>query len=135
VTTLAVTRRFDLIDGQWARLEPRRLIDGIQWRVRTGSPWRDVLEHLGSWQAIYSLFRRWQRTGVWARIVTTSQAQADEAELITWEISVDSTIARAHQHAAEARSGPRRNLPAAFPWNPPTTRWDVRGAASPRRST
>ncbi|WP_425270409.1 transposase [Micromonospora chersina] len=57
VATIAVTRRFDLTDVQWAALEPllprgekpgrppkwskRQLIDGIRWRVRVGSPWRD----------------------------------------------------------------------------------------------
>jgi transposase len=119
VATLAVTRRFDLSDAQWQRLEPllpvgkgpgrpsrwtkRQLIDGIRRRVRVGSPWRDVPECYGSWRAVYGLFRRWQRAGVWAAIMTGLQADADAAGLITWEVSVDSTIARAHQHAAGAR--------------------------------
>jgi transposase len=122
VDTIAVTRRFDLTDAQWARLEPllpkptksgrpsrwskRQLIDGIRWRVRTGAPWRDVPEYYGTWQAVYSLFRRWQRAGIWQRIVTGLQTRADEAGLITWDVSVDSTIARAHQHAAGARRQP-----------------------------
>jgi transposase len=122
VATLAVTRRFDLTDAQWALLEPllpapmrsgrpsqwtkRQLIDGIRWRVRVGAPWRDVPECYGSWQAVYGLFRRWQRAGVWARIVTGLQARANATGLITWDVSVDSTIARAHQHAAGARRCP-----------------------------
>jgi transposase len=122
VATLAVTRRFDLSDEQWARLEPllpvptksgrppkwtkRQLIDGIRWRVRVGAPWRDVPECYGSWQAVYALFRRWQRAGVWQQILTGLQARADAAGLITWDVSVDSTIARAHQHAAGARTRP-----------------------------
>ena len=121
MATIAVTRRFDLSDGQWAVLEPllpagkkpgrpprwakRQLIDGIWWRVRTGAPWRDVPDCYGSWQAVYGLFRRWQRAGTWARILTGLQARADAAGLITWDVSVDSTIARAHQHAAGARRG------------------------------
>jgi transposase len=119
VATIAVTRRFDLTDAQWAVLAPllptvkrsgrpsqwtkRQLIDGIRWRVRVGAPWRDVPACYGSWQAVYGLFRRWQRGGVWARIVLGLQARADAAGLITWDVSVDSTIARAHQHAAGAR--------------------------------
>ncbi|MEU7900892.1 IS5 family transposase [Nonomuraea sp. NPDC049152] len=124
VATLAVSRRFDLTDAQWARLEPllpvsvrsgrppswtkRQLIDGIRWRVRVGAPWRDVPEHYGSWQAVYPLFRRWQRLGVWAGIITKLQARADAVGRISWEISVDSTTARAHQHAAGARSAPQK---------------------------
>ncbi|MER6153932.1 transposase [Streptomyces sp. NPDC001868] len=51
---------------------------------------------------MYGLFRRWQRQGVWARLLTLLQAQADAAGLITWDVNVDSTICRAHQHAAGA---------------------------------
>ncbi|MER6006477.1 hypothetical protein ABT120_48615 [Nonomuraea angiospora] len=53
----------------------------------------------------YSVFRRWQRDGTWARILTALQAIADAAGRIVWDVSVDSTIARAHQHAAGARKG------------------------------
>lgn len=45
--------------------------------------------------------------GVWAAIMTGLQADADAAGLITWEVSVNSTIARAHQHAAGARHARR----------------------------
>ena len=119
MATLAVTQRADLTDAQWAVLEPqlprgkkpgrppertkRQLIDGIRWRTRTGSPWRDVPPGYGPWQTVYGLFRRWQRDGTWARVLTGLQARADAAGLITWDVSVDSTVARAHQHAAGAR--------------------------------
>ncbi|OIK23047.1 IS5 family transposase [Streptomyces malaysiense] len=81
----------------------RRLINGVRWRVRTGVPWRDLPREYGPWQTVYGLFRRWQREGVWARILTLLQARADAAGLITWEVNVDSTVCRAHQHAAGAR--------------------------------
>jgi transposase len=55
------------------------------------------------WQTVYGLFRRWQRDGTWAQILAGLQARAEAAGLITWEVSVDTTIARAHQHAAGAR--------------------------------
>jgi transposase len=119
VATLAVTGRADLSDAQWAVLEPllprgkrtgrpptwtkRQLIDGIRWRTRVGAPWRDVPLAYGHWRTVYGLFRRWQRDGTWARILAGLQARADAAGLITWDVSVDSTVARAHQHAAGAR--------------------------------
>jgi transposase len=119
VATIAVTRRFDLTDAQWVVLEPllpkalrsgrpsvwrrRQLIDAIRWRIRVGAPWRDVPAEYGSWQAAYAMFRRWQREGTWARVLSGLQALADAAGQITWDVSVDSTIARAHQHAAGAR--------------------------------
>ena len=52
---------------------------------------------------LYCLFRTWQRDGVWAEILTKLQARADAKGLITWDVSVDSSVARAHQHAAGAR--------------------------------
>ncbi|MFC4089100.1 transposase, partial [Micromonospora sp. GCM10011541] len=77
MATVAVTRRHDLTDAQWAALEPllpvgrrpgrpptwtkRQLIDGIRWRTRVGAPWRDIPECYGSWAAAYAVFRRWQR--------------------------------------------------------------------------
>ncbi|MEU0162309.1 transposase [Streptomyces sp. NPDC006261] len=83
----------------WTR---RQLTDGIRWRTRTGAPWRDVPERYGPWDRVVDLFRRWQRDGIWARIVTRLQAEADAQGLITWDATVDSTVCRAHQHAAGA---------------------------------
>jgi transposase len=133
--------RGDLTNQQWARLEPllpkgikagrpptwskRQLIDGIRWRTRTGAPWRDVPARYGPWQTVYGLFRRWQRDGTWQQILTALQAQADAQGLITWEVSVDSTIARAHQHAAGARKGGTANAKnrAESTSSPTTTGW------------
>ena len=81
----------------------RQVINGIRWRIRTGAPWRDVPERYGPWETCYYLFRTWQREGVWADVLTKLQARADAKGLITWDVSVDSTVARAHQHAAGAR--------------------------------
>ncbi len=119
MATLAVTRRHDLTDAQWQRLaallpaasvkgrppkwDKRQLIDGIRWRIRIGSPWRDVPAEYGPWQTIYGLFRRWQRDGTWDKILAASQAAGDAQGRITWMVSVDSMTSRAHQHAAGAR--------------------------------
>ncbi|MBF4477381.1 IS5 family transposase [Rhodococcus rhodochrous] len=117
--SVAVPGRADLTDVQWARLAPllpgvkktgrppkwtkRQLIDGIRWRIRVGAPWRDVPHRYGPWQTVYGLFRRWQRDGTWAHVLTRLQTIADAADQIAWDVSVDSTIMRAHQHAAAAR--------------------------------
>jgi transposase len=116
--------RGDLTNEQSARLAPllptgtkpgrpptwskRQLIDGIRWRTRTGAPWRDVPARYGPWQTVDGRFRRWQRDGTWRRILTALQAQADAQGLITWDVSVDTTVVGAHQHAAGARRGERQ---------------------------
>ena len=80
-------------------------------------------ERYGPWQTIYGLFRRWQRDGTWQRILTQLQGEADVDELITWDVSVDSTVARAHQHAAGARKRGlgSANHPAGSPSSRTTT--------------
>ncbi|GGZ40839.1 hypothetical protein [Streptomyces bluensis] len=52
---------------------------------------------------MYSVSPRWQLEGTWARILEWLQVKADAAGEIEWEVSVDSTVCRAHQHAAGAR--------------------------------
>jgi hypothetical protein len=79
------------------------LIDGVRWRVRAGAPWRDLPPEYGPWQTVYGLFRRWRRAGVWRAIPAALQTRADADGLIVWDVSVDSTVMRAHQHAAGAR--------------------------------
>lgn len=138
---LTVAGRHDLTDTEWAVLEAllpkakkagrppawtrRQLIDGIRWRTRAGTPWRDVPDRYGSWAAVYGLFRRWQRDGTWARLLTALQALADAAGRIVWDVSVDSTIARAHQHAAGARKRGicRPNRPVESVTSRPIMRW------------
>jgi transposase len=72
-----------------------------------GTVGRDVPARYGPWQTVYGLFRRWQRDGTWQRILTALQAQADAEGLITWQVSVDTTITRATSTPlAPAKGGP-----------------------------
>ena len=148
--TVPVSGRADLTDAQWAVLAPllpvgkkpgrppvwprRQLIDGIRWRTRAGCPWRDVPGRYGPWGSVYGLFRCWQRDGTWAQVLAGLQARADAAGLITWDVSVDSTVVRAHQHAAGAR---KRGIckPGRLALSRLTMGWAGPGAACPPRST
>src|SRR5262249_26333748 len=113
-----------------AAADRRDLVAGPGRGARAGGRWRDVPERYGPWQSVYGLFRRWQRDGTWRRMVTALQGRADAAGLIAWDVSVDSTVARAHQHAAGARKRGtcRPSLPAASMTSRPITAWDGRGA-------
>jgi transposase len=71
--------------------------------IRTGAPWRDLPESYGPWQTCYSRFTRWSRDGTWDRLLTHAQAKSDAVGKVEWEVSVDSTVARAQQHAAGVR--------------------------------
>jgi transposase len=87
--------------GQWR--DHRRVINGILWKLRTGAPWRDLPERYGAWQTCADRLYRWRREGLWDRLLTHVQTKSDAAGEVLWEVSVDSSTARAHQHASGAR--------------------------------
>lgn len=75
------------------------------WKVRSGAPWRDVPDRYGSWQSVYTRFRRWALDGTFTRTSAGMHADADAAGDIDWLVMVHSTIVRAHQHAAGGGTG------------------------------
>jgi transposase len=128
-------KRHDLTDSQWALLEPlmpaqprqghrwsehRLIIDGVFHRTRTGTPWRDLPERFGPWQTVYNRHRRWSGDGTWEQVLAALQSDCDqdqtdpdEGEVSeVWTVSVDSTVVRAHQHAAGARHAPPKDVDA-----------------------
>jgi transposase len=79
------------------------VINGILFRQRTGLPWRDLPTRFGKWKTVYDRHRRWSADGTWESLLRTVQADADVEGRIDWSVvSVDSTVCRAHQHAAGA---------------------------------
>jgi transposase len=114
--------RHELTPRQWERLPPllppqkphtgrpaadhRRRLNGILWIIRTGAPWRDLPERYGPWGTVASRFYRWRKAGLWQRLFEAIHQQADAAGKLHWAIHyVDSTIVRAHQHAAGSPNG------------------------------
>ena len=80
----------------------RRVLDAILWITRTGVPWRDLPPELGNWNSVFRQYRRWTEAAVWDVILAglaESQASDNTMQMI------DSTIVRAHQHAAGGRGG------------------------------
>ncbi|WP_416069283.1 IS5 family transposase [Streptomyces buecherae] len=117
-----------LTDAQWVRIElllpdrtPKRggrwrdhreVIDAIAFKFQTGTQWVHLPEKFGNWRGVYNRLRMWAVDGTWERVFTALVAQADADEDLNWAVSVDSTIVRAHQHAAGAR---KKGLPAGEP--------------------
>ena len=90
----------------WPVAVHRQVINGVLHRVRTGVQWRDLPERFGPWKTVYERHRLWSADGTWERLLQQVQAAADAAGAVDWDISVDSTVVRAHQHAAGARTDP-----------------------------
>ena len=121
--------RHDLTDAQWGLLAPllpelpttgrprtyglRGLVDAVRYRTRTGCPWRDIPDRYGPWWRAYALFRSWQVTGVWEHLereLASAVVTAQGPEAVWDEVSVDSTVCRAHVHAAGARRDSPRTV-------------------------
>ena len=103
-----------LRDDQWERIKDllpgkagdpgatgndnRLFLEAVLWIARTGSPWRDLPRALGNWHATYTRFSRWGKKGVWQRVIKAVSEDKDLEALF-----IDSTVVRAHQHAAGAQ--------------------------------
>ena len=111
--------RFDLSDTEWAiiapllpgadgtrngrpRLDDRKVLNGIFFVLRTGTPWRDLPERYGPYTTVYNRFNRWAKRGVWLRIFEALAAKSPQSMHL-----IDSSIVRAHQHAAGGKRGAR----------------------------
>jgi transposase len=109
-------QRFVVTDRMWQRLAPhlrgkasdagatardnRLFLEAMIWRVRTGTPWRDLPPAFGNWNTQFRRFRRWAQTGVFESLF---KAMRDEPDL---EYAlIDGTIVQAHQKAAGAKGG------------------------------
>jgi transposase len=108
--------RRELTNAQWRRIEQlvpgkkgdkgrhgednRLFVDAVLWIARAGAPWRDLPEEFGNWNSVFQRFRRWAKKGVWQRVFNALIENPDFEYLI-----IDSTIVRAHQHAAGAKGG------------------------------
>ena len=90
--------------GRWA--DHRTVINGILFRTRTGTVWRDLPPVYGNWKTVYNRHRRWSLDGTWERMLDDLRAGCDEAEDAEWTVGADSTINRAHQHAARSPPPP-----------------------------
>ncbi len=113
-----MTRDAVLSDQVWARIEPllpssvgrrgrpfrdsRQVVEGIVYRYRAGIAWRDLPEQFGPWQTVWKRHHRFAVDGTWEKVLARVLTDADAAGELDWAVSVDSTIARVHQHGATA---------------------------------
>ena len=110
--------RRELTDAHWGRIKDfvpgketdcgstgrdnRLFVDAVLWIARTSSPWRDLPDAFGNWNSVYVRFSRWAKKGNWELLFEALVDDPDFEYLI-----IDSTIVRAHQHAAGAKGGPK----------------------------
>ena len=108
--------RFDLSEREWEIIAPllpnkprgvprtddRRVLNGIFYILRTGSPWRDLPERYGPYTTVYNRYNRWAKAGVWLRIFEALAEGSPQSMVL-----IDSSIIRAHQHAAGGKKGGR----------------------------
>jgi transposase len=116
--------RGKLTESAWARIEPllpwsgrrggqgrdpRAVINGILWKRRTGAPWRDLPERSGPWQTGAEACTAGDGTAPGIACWRTQvQTKSDAVGEVVWEVSIDSSTARTHQHTSGARRQPSR---------------------------
>ena len=49
-------------------LRDRMVIEAVLYQARTGSPWRDLPDCFGNWDAVYNRFRRWEARETWRKL-------------------------------------------------------------------
>ena len=108
--------------GSPPALSDRMFIEAVLYLARTGTPWRDLPDDFGQWDAVYNRFRRWEARGIWRRLWERLQAADSRVAL---HLFIDATIVRAHQHAA----GALKKMVAT-----PHRLWDALGEGGPPRS-
>src|SRR3954463_8774512 len=108
--------RFVVGDAVWEKVAPllpgkasdpgatardnRLFLEAVLWRIRTGSPWRDLPQGFGRWNSVFQRFRRWVRGGVFDRIFERVSEEPDFEYAL-----IDGTIVTAHQKASGAKGG------------------------------
>jgi transposase len=96
-----------ILDGERGAGRPgkddRNFVEAVLWWRRTGVPWRDLPDDFGPWKTVFNRFDRWSKAGRWKRLFEALQTDRDDE----WH-SLDSTINRAHQHAAGGKGGQPR---------------------------
>ena len=91
-----------------ARVDDRRVLNGIFWVLRTGAPWRALPKEYGPRTTCYNRFVRWRAAGVWDRVLSAiTEAYDGDVQMI------DSTVVRVHQHAANSKKATRIDVWAA----------------------
>ena len=93
--------------GDSGRKSDNRLfLEAVLWIARSGAPWRDLPPEFGEWNTVYQRFGRWSKKGVWHKVFAELAKDADfEGAFIRLpgqKFFGDSTIIKAHQHAAGA---------------------------------
>ena len=91
------------------RTDNRRFLDALLWMARSGGRWKDLPERLGDYQTVKRRYYDWVARGVLDQMLADLAREAD----LEW-LMIDSTIVRAHQHAAGARKVKGGRMPRVW---------------------
>ena len=87
-------------------------MEALLYIARTGCPWRDLPAPFGAWDAVYNRFRRWVANGRLRKLFEALTEHPELGEIP--RLFVDSTVLRAHAHAAGAARKKKGSEPNAL---------------------
>ena len=105
--------------------DPRKVISGILYVLRTGCQWNAAPREFGSGKTLHTYFQRWTRCGVFKRMWRAGLQEYDEVKGLDWKWQA------ADAASTKAPLRPARTLPieasaasnAACWWKPKAYRW------------
>lgn len=105
---------WEVPDGLWERIEPvltaehppkragrkrvdlRRVLDGIIFRLRTGCQWNHIPRVYGNDRTIHRYFQHWCKVGLFEKIWALIVDECDDLQAVQWEWqAADTTMGKA----------------------------------------
>src|SRR5512134_2133724 len=117
---------WEVPDELWERLEPllnqvdppnqrgrkrvdrRRILDGIIFRLRTGCQWNHIPKVYGDDSTLYRCFRHWCAIGLFEQLWAQRVKECDERNAVQWEWqAADTMLGKARFGGAQSAPTPR----------------------------
>ena len=97
--------------------DPRDVLNGILWVLRTGAPWSDLPRRYPPYQTCHDRFQKWERDGVLDKMLgALAEDLRQRGKIDLSEAFIDGTHAGAKRGALRLESLDAAKRPRSWPW-------------------